>query len=95
MADSGQLTFQTMGGDTVTVKARGKHYVAPRGGADRPGTGPEGETCGSCKHDVATGRTGKRFHKCALNRACWTHGAKSDIRTRWPACSKWEASDGA
>jgi hypothetical protein len=39
-----QLTFQTMGGETVAVKARGKHYVEPRGGADRPGTGPAGET---------------------------------------------------
>lgn len=88
MADTGQLTFTTMGGETVTVKQRGKHYVAPRGGADRPGTGPAGETCGSCKHITSTGRGGK-FRKCALNRACWTHGGKTDIRVRWDACSKW------
>lgn len=88
MADTGQLTFTTMGGETVTVKKHGKHYVAPRGGADRPGTGPAGETCGSCQHIVATGRRGK-FHKCDLNRACWTSGPKTDIRVRWPACSKW------
>lgn len=57
MADTGQLTFTTMGGETVTVKARGKHYVAPRGGADRPGTGPAGETCGTCQHNVRTETT--------------------------------------
>ena len=86
---TGQLTFQTMGGDTVTVKRRGKHYVAPRGGADRPGTGPKGETCGSCKHI----RKGEKFAKCELTRRCWTHGPKTDIRVRWAACSKWEAKD--
>lgn len=89
MPDTGQLTFVTMGGDTATVKKRGKHYVEPRGGADRPGTGPTGETCGSCRFIVGMGRGGK-FHKCELTRACWTHGPRTDIRVRWPACSKWE-----
>lgn len=92
MTDTGQLTFTTMGGDTVTVKARGRNYVEPRGGADRPGTGPAGETCGSCKHLVRTGR-GKSYPKCGLNRACWTHGPRSDIRIRWDACSKWERAE--
>lgn len=92
MANTGQLTFQTMGGETVTVKKRGKHYVEPRGGAARPGTGPDGETCGSCKHINRMGR-GSRFAKCELTRACWTHGPRTDIRVRWEACSKWEKPD--
>ncbi len=92
MKDSGQLTFQTMGGETVTVPVRGRNYVAPRGGADRPGTGPTGETCGTCGHIVRTGRS-RSYPKCGLNSACWTHGPKTDIRVRWAACSKWEAPE--
>lgn len=86
----GLLSYQTADGRTVEVKKRGKHYVQPRGGADRPGTGPAGETCGSCKHIVRTRNGGKVFPKCSLNRACWTHGAATDIRVRWAACRKWE-----
>lgn len=86
MADSGQLTFTTMGGDTVTVKVRGKHYVQQRGYAHFPGTGPEGETCGSCKH-IARFR---KYRKCSLARAVWTGGPGSDILARAAACSKWE-----
>jgi hypothetical protein len=90
MKDSGQLTFTTMGGETVTVRARGKHYVQQRGYAAPPGTGPEGETCGSCEHCVR-GREG-RYRKCELNRARWTHGPGSDILARSLACSKWTAA---
>lgn len=86
-------TYTTQDGRTVEAPKRGKHYVAPRGGADRPGTGPAGETCGSCKHMVRTYTGSKHFPKCGLNRACWTHGAKTDIRVRWAACSKWEKAE--
>jgi hypothetical protein len=87
----GLPTYTTIGGRTVEAKPRGKHYVAPRGGADRPGTGPAGETCGSCEHLVRSGtRAGKVFPKCGLNRAKWTHGGATDVRVRWAACSKWE-----
>lgn len=46
-----QLTFTTLGGEVVTAQQRGKNYVEPRGYAYHPGTGPEGETCGSCHFD--------------------------------------------
>ena len=55
-------------------------YVAP------PGTGPAGETCGTCVHARRT----DRYAKCALNLAKWTHGIKTDIRLRMAACKKWE-----
>lgn len=84
MAD--QLTFTTIGGETVTVKPRGKHYIQARGYADHPGTGPADETCGSCKH-ISRGR---RWTKCKLTRACWTGGRRTDILVRAAACSKWE-----
>lgn len=92
MTTTGQLTFTTMGGDTVTVKVRGKHYVEPRGYAAPPGTGPTGETCKTCKH-IYRNQQAKVYLKCALTRACWTGGGKTDIRARAPACSKWEKAE--
>lgn len=89
--DSGQLTFQTMGGDTVVVPVRGKHYIQPRGYADKPGTGPDGETCGSCRHSYH--RRAGRYPKCDLTRTCHTHSRRTDILMRAAACSKWEASE--
>jgi hypothetical protein len=86
MRDSGQLTFSTMGGDTVTVKVRGKHYVQQRGYAAPPGTGPAGQTCGTCEHIVR----GAKYRKCELIRAKWTHGPGTDILARSAACNKWE-----
>jgi hypothetical protein len=89
MTGSEQLTFTTLGGETVTVKPRGKHYVEPRGYADRPGTGPAGETCKSCCHSYhgGTGRGG--YPKCELTRACHTSSRRTDILMGAPACSKW------
>lgn len=55
-----------------------------------PGTGPEGETCGSCKH-LARKSMGRVYLKCGLMQAVWTGGAGTDVRARDPACKKWEA----
>lgn len=63
--------------------------AADTGYADRPGTGPVGQTCKTCKH--ATRITYARsFYKCALMERRWTHGKNTDIKIRSPACSKWE-----
>ncbi len=56
--------------------------------AAAPGTGPEGETCGSCKHIMRM----KRYRKCRLVRALWTGGLGTDIKARSAACTKWEAA---
>ncbi len=61
------------------------------GHAGIPGTGPKGETCGSCEHSVVK-RCSKRFLKCGLNSANWTSGRKSDVLHRDPACRKWVAN---
>lgn len=61
-----------------------------RGHVSPPGTGPAGETCGSCKH-LARNRMAKTYLKCGLNQAKWTAGPKSDVRAKDQACSKWEA----
>lgn len=77
-------------GEEVAVpdKAKRKSPV-PRGHAARPGTGPDGETCGSCAH-VFRRQLGKTYLKCSLAKAKWTGGGASDIRARDAACSRWE-----
>ena len=65
-----------------------KHKTQARGYAWRPGTGPAGETCGSCRHLYAN-RMSKTYYKCGLMRASWTGGKGSDVLVRSPACLKW------
>lgn len=57
------------------------------GYAWKPATGPEGETCGSCKHRVRM----RRWSKCGLVRGLWTGGRRTDILVSSPACKRWEA----
>ncbi len=64
----------------------------PRGHAAPPGSGPTGETCGSCKN-LTRRRFAKEYLKCALMRAHWTGGAGTDVRAKDPACSRWEKDD--
>lgn len=61
----------------------------PRGHVSPPGTGPAGETCGSCRHAVRFDYS-KSFYKCALAKARWTCGRGTDVRARDAACSRWE-----
>lgn len=60
------------------------------GYAALPGTGPAGETCGSCAH-LYRNRMGKTYLKCVLMQAKWTGGHGTDVLARSLACSKWEA----
>ena len=53
------------------------------------GTGPQGETCRSCKFKVRVGR----YLKCEKMERLWTHGAATDIKARWRACWYWEGSE--
>lgn len=55
------------------------------GHAMPPGTGPAGETCGSCVHLFRA----KTYLKCWLRRDRWTGGGASDVRAGDPACVKW------
>ena len=52
------------------------------------GSGPAGETCGTCRHKTYK-RLAKAYMKCGLMQAHWTGGAGSDIKARWPACAQW------
>lgn len=62
----------------------------PRGHAWTPGTGPEGETCGTCRH-IYRRELSKTYLKCGLNSAKWTGGHGTDIRAREAACKFWSA----
>lgn len=58
-------------------------YYAP------PGTGPDGETCKTCRH-LTRHRFARVYHKCGKASATWTGGKKTDVLVRSPACQGWE-----
>jgi len=61
-------------------------YAAP------PGSGPAGETCGTCAHcRLRTIRGERRVYKCRLLQGRWTFDRTTDVRLRSPACAKWQA----
>lgn len=60
-----------------------------RGYYATPGTGPEGETCKTCRHAHAN-HLSKTYWKCELMRPAWTGGRKTDILMGSPACKGWE-----
>jgi hypothetical protein len=57
------------------------------GYAATPGTGPQGETCKTCRHIRRKMGGRKSYPKCALVK--WTSGTATDIRVHAPACSRW------
>ncbi len=89
--------MRDMFGNEVTVE-EARHLLKrkatmPKGYAAPPGTGPAGETCGSCRH-LYRNRMSKTYLKCELMKAHWTGGAATDIRASSPACKRWEAPTG-
>jgi len=68
-----------------------KEFGKPKGlFAAEPGTGPAGETCGTCLH-LYRRRMSKTYLKCALVNREWTGGSATDVKASTPACLKWEA----
>lgn len=80
--------------EQVPVAPPGKKKRAstkPNGYAMRPGTGPEGETCKTCRHRVPNeNRTARTYWKCAKMRHTWTGGTGTDVRASSAACKLWE-----
>lgn len=73
-----------------------KRKSAANGYAADPGTGPAGQTCGSCRHSIKRGK----FWKCKLAAKVkvlpngsrigdWSRCISSDIRLKSPACKLW------
>jgi hypothetical protein len=73
---------------------RAKANASLKGYAAPPGTGPEGETCRTCKHYTHKGGSHqcspKRYPACGLMERFWTHGPGTDIKAKSPACKFWE-----
>jgi hypothetical protein len=69
---------------------RGRLPTKKRGHFAAPGTGPHGETCGSCAHLVRIQLASKSVFKCERARTIWTHGPGSDIRSKDAACGGWK-----
>ena len=74
---------------------RGRLPTKKRGHYAAPGTGPAGETCGTCKHIVGKQLSSKVVYKCGLARSIWTSGPGSDIRLKDAACGGWRAAEPA
>jgi hypothetical protein len=56
-----------------------------------PGTGPDGETCGSCAHLRVQSATSRRYYKCGIGNI--TRGPGTDIRLKTLACEFWKGND--
>ena len=76
-------------GEELTKK---RETPAPGGYAARPGTGPGGETCRTCRHRCRIVYD-RSYNKCGLQRENWTHGPGTDIRVGSPACRFWEGGE--
>ena len=73
------------------IERKGKKRRTQASGNAAPiGSGPDGETCKTCRHAYSV-KYSKRYWKCALVKP--TCGLGSDIRLKWPACSRWEPKD--
>ncbi len=77
--------------DTIRPAGNTLNPAGFRGMAARPNSGPQGETCGSCRFAAQVYYHNKTYRKCDLIRKQWTHGAGSDIKLRFPACLEWKA----
>jgi hypothetical protein len=73
---------------TPLERKRLRASTTPKGYAALPGTGPAGESCGSCEHLVRR-QMAKTYLKCGLMERGWTRGPASDVRAKTPACSRW------
>jgi hypothetical protein len=55
----------------------------------RPGSGPEGESCGSCAKLVIK-RFSEDFFQCHVQRRYWLSEERTDIKATDRACLAWE-----
>jgi hypothetical protein len=74
----------------TSALAHAKARPRVKGHAAMPGSGPDSETCGSCKH-LARITYANTYLKCELSRPRWTGGPGTDVRAKDPSCEKWEA----
>jgi hypothetical protein len=78
--------FKRKAGRTADGKRK---TTEPRGHAAAPGTGPAGQSCGTCRH-LCRIKYAKTYLKCGLMKSRWTGGPGTDIRAKDAACARWE-----
>ncbi|WP_431281635.1 hypothetical protein ACQW02_19815 [Humitalea sp. 24SJ18S-53] len=61
------------------------------GHASLPGTGPAGQSCGTCAHLVRVSGNRRDHAKCGHRAGKNTRSATTDIRLSHPACRCWSA----
>ncbi|MFM2042094.1 MAG: hypothetical protein RLY86_670 [Pseudomonadota bacterium] len=76
----GELLFQDGAAAGGPAKRRGHAWT--------PGSGPVGETCGTCGHRVRV-ELSKTYQKCGLMHRHWTRARGTDVRCRDAACREW------
>jgi hypothetical protein len=94
-AEGSLFDFFDPNGPAMTPAERRRLLHSPQrpkksGHAARPGSGPIGQMCGSCRH-LARKHMAKTYLKCALMERHWTGGGGTDVRARDLACTRWEA----
>lgn len=75
--------------------ARNQRARRIQGHAAPPGSGPVGETCGTCAHcRFREYSAGRRYYKCGRMAAHWSADRSTDIRKGDAACRHWEQGVG-
>ncbi len=76
--------------DQLPLDVAGRWCPIPMGRAyaAKPGSGPEGERCGTCRFARQINGHSRYYWKCSFVPA--TRGGATDIRLKTPACKKWE-----
>lgn len=75
------------------LSSGGRRITRPKGYADRPGTGPAGETCRGCRFYARVHTGANYYRKCLVVMHRWTHGPGTDIKASSPACSFWKPKE--
>lgn len=69
-------------------KGRGRAHPYP------PGSGPEGEKCGTCAARRCRPYRGTNYYKCQYMKHAWSCGLGTDIRLKDAACFLWKPDKG-
>lgn len=75
----------------IAVSAKKGRSKQMYGYAGRPGAGPAGETCGSCKWKKRVRHGARSYNKCGHARGRDTRSEASDIKASAPACEFWQS----
>lgn len=60
-----------------------------QGYASRPGTGPKGQRCNTCRFCHVQNRAGTRVRRCEIRAAEWDKPGM-EIKHNAPACRDWQ-----